>query len=35
MEMETIHGQILAKANHYMSVPGKAGERRIIKDEAI
>ena len=35
METEVINGQILAKANHYMSVPGKAGERRIIKDEAI
>ncbi len=35
MEVEVIHGQIIAKANHYMSVPGKAGERRIIKDEAI
>ena len=35
MEVETIHGQIIAKSNHYMSVPGKSGERRIIKDEAI
>ena len=35
MEVEVIHGQIVAKANHYMSVPGKNGERRIIKDEAI
>ena len=35
MEVEVIHGQIIAKANHYMSVPDKAGERRIIKDEAI
>lgn len=35
MEVETIHGQTIAKSNHYMSVPGKSGERRIIKDEAI
>ena len=35
MKTEIIHGQIVAKANHYMSVSGKAGERRIIKDEAI
>ena len=35
MEVEVIHGQIIAKSNHYMSVPGKGGERRIIKDEAI
>ena len=35
METEIIHGQIVAKANHYQAVPGKAGERRIIKDEVI
>lgn len=35
MEVEVIHGQIIAKANHYQAVPGKNGERRIIKDEAI
>lgn len=35
METEIIHGQIVAKANHYQAVPGKNGERRIIKDEAI
>lgn len=35
MEVETIHGQIIAKANHYQAVPGRGGERRIIKDEKI
>lgn len=35
MEMETIHGQIIAKANHYQAVPGKDGTKRIIKDEKI
>ena len=35
MGVEVIHGQIIAKANHYMSVPDKAGERRIVKYEAI
>ena len=35
MDVEVIHGQIIAKANHYQAVPGKNGERRIIKDEAI
>ena len=35
MEVEVIHGQIIAKANHYQTVPGKAGEKRIIKDEVI
>lgn len=36
MEMETIHGQIIAKANHYQAVPGKDGtKRRIIKDDKI
>ena len=33
MEIEVIHGQIIAKANHYQAVPGKGGTRRIIKDE--
>lgn len=33
--METIHGQIIAKANHYQAVPGKFGAKRIIKDEKI
>lgn len=35
MITETIYGQIVAKANHYMSVPDRNGERRIIKDEKI
>lgn len=35
MEVEVIHGQIIAKANHYQAVPGKFGTKRIIKDEKI
>lgn len=35
MEIETIFGQIVAKANHYQAVPGRNGERRIIKDDKI
>ena len=35
MIKETIYGQVVAKANHYQAVPGKNGERRIIKDAAI
>lgn len=35
MITETIYGQIVAKANHYMSVPGKFGKKHIIKDEKI
>lgn len=35
MEIEVIHGQIIAKANHYQAVPGKGGTKRIIKDEKI
>ena len=35
MIIETIYGQIVAKANHYMSVPGKGGAKHIIKDEVI
>lgn len=35
MEVEVIHGQIIAKANHYQAVPGKGGTKRIIKDEVI
>ena len=35
MIIETIHGQILAKANHYRAVPAGAGKKRIIKDEHI
>lgn len=34
MERETIFGQCLAKANHYLAVPGQGG-RRIIKDAAF
>lgn len=34
-ETEIIYGQCIAKANHYMSVKGRGGERRIIKDDAI
>ncbi len=34
MMIETIEGQIVAKANHYQSVGGSAG-RRIIKDKQI
>lgn len=35
MEIETIFGQIVGKANHYQAVPGRNGERRIIKDDKI
>ncbi len=35
METEVIRGQIIAKANHYQAVPGRNGEKRIIKDEKI
>lgn len=35
MDTETIYGQVLAKANHYMAVPDGGGGRRIIKDEAF
>ena len=35
MEVETIFGQIIAKANHYQAVPGKDGTKRIIKDAKI
>ncbi len=35
MMTEIIHGQVIAKSNHYLSVPGKFGTRRIIKDEKI
>lgn len=35
MEIEVIHGQIIAKANHYQAVPGEGGTKRIIKDEKI
>ena len=32
MEMETIYGQVVSKANNYMAVPDSAGGRRIIKN---
>lgn len=35
MEWEVIHGQPVAKANHYQAVPDGAGGRRIIKDAAV
>lgn len=35
MEIEVIHGLIIAKANHYQAVPGRFGAKRIIKDEKI
>lgn len=35
METEVIHGQVIAKANSYMAVPGKFGTKRIIKNDAI
>ena len=35
METETIFGQIVGKANHYQAVPGRNGEKRIIKDGKI
>ena len=35
MEIEVIHGQIIAKANHYQAVPGKGDTKRIIKDGKI
>ena len=30
MEIETIYGQVIAKANNYQAVPGKDGQKRII-----
>lgn len=35
MTIETIYGQVVAKANHYMAVPAKDGMKRIIKDDVI
>lgn len=35
METETIFGQVVAKANNYMAVPAKDGEKRLIKNERI
>lgn len=32
---ETIYGQVVAKANHYMAVHGGPDGKRIIKDERI
>ncbi|MGI6243903.1 MAG: RusA family crossover junction endodeoxyribonuclease [Prevotella sp.] len=34
MEKETIFGQCVAKANHYLAVPGQGG-RRIVKDAVL
>lgn len=34
-EIEVIHGQIIAKANHYQAVPGKGDTKCIIKDGKI
>lgn len=35
MEMETIYGQPIGKANNYMAVPDGQGGRRIIKNDKI
>lgn len=36
MTYETILGEVIAKANHYMAVPDKAtGGRRMIKDQIL
>ena len=35
MKKETIYGEVIAKANHYLAVPDSAGGKRIIKDDAI
>ena len=35
MEMETIYGQVVSKANNYIAVPDSAGGRRIIKNDNI
>lgn len=35
MTIETIFGQVIAKANHYQAVPSKNGDKRIIKDDVI
>lgn len=32
---ETVFGEVVAKANHYMAVPDRNGQRRIIKDPII
>lgn len=35
VDRETIYGQVIAKANNYQAVPGKNGDRRIIKNQSI
>ena len=35
MEIEIIYGQVIAKANNYQAVPGKDGQKRIIKNDRI
>lgn len=35
MIIETIYGQVIAKANNYLAVPGKGGRKRIIKNDRI
>lgn len=35
MEKEIILGQVVAKANNYLAVPSKDGEKRIIKNEKV
>lgn len=35
IETETIYGEVVGKANNYMAVPDKDGNRRIIKNEKI
>lgn len=32
---ETVFGEVVAKANHYIAVPDGQGGKRIIKDKAI
>ena len=34
-DIETILGQVVAKANNYLAVPAKNGEKRLIKNERI
>lgn len=35
MDKEIILGQVVAKANNYLAVPAKDGEKRIIKNEKV
>ena len=35
MDTEIILGQVVAKANNYMAVPAKDGEKRIIKNDKV